>query len=83
MSASQPVHSPDERRLDEFHALPLSVKVRALSDLATDLRGYADRWEAENRLRCVDDDLVDAVAECLYSISSQRMWLCQPDLGPR
>lgn len=67
-----------ERQLAQFHALPLSAKVRALNDLVTEIRGHADRWEAHNRLHDMDSDLVDAVAECLYSITGQRMGRLAP-----
>ena len=73
--------TPDPRndpRLDEFRSLPISVKARALGDLATELRGYADRWEAENRLRVIDNDTVDAVAGCLYAIGTQQMGRLAP-----
>lgn len=63
----------DDHRLAEFHSLPMSLQMRALGDLAAKMRGWADRWEAEDRLRNVDGDLVDAVAGCLYAISSQGM----------
>lgn len=51
----------------------MSLQMRALGDLAAKMRGWADRWEAEDRLHSVDGDLVDAVAGCLYAISSQGM----------
>jgi len=72
----------EERQLTQFHALPLSAKVRALDDLVTEIRGHADRWEAHNRLHDVDSDLVDAVAECLYSITGQRMGRLTPGRSP-
>lgn len=72
----------EERQLTQFHALPLSAKVRALDDLVTEIRGHADRWEARNRLDDVDSDLVDAVAECLYSITGQRMGRMAPGRSP-
>lgn len=71
-----------ERQLAQFHALPLSAKVRALNDLVTEIRGHADRWEAHNRLHDMDSDLVDAVAECLYSITGQRMGRLAPGRSP-
>ena len=63
-SAATPTSPPDDPRADprlaEFHALPMSLQMRALGDLAAKMRGWADRWEAEDRLHSVDGDLVDA-----------------------
>ncbi|MCA2338800.1 hypothetical protein [Mycobacterium avium] len=73
MGAAIPADPRDDPRLVEFGSLPLPVKMRAMGDLVAELRGWADRWEAEDRLRCVDDDVVDAVAGCLYAIDSQGM----------
>ncbi|MCA4727475.1 hypothetical protein [Mycolicibacterium fortuitum] len=77
MSTAIPTSQSDDPRADarlaEFCSLPLSLQMRALGDLAAKMRGWADRWEAEDRLRDIDGDLVDAVAGCLYAISSQAM----------
>ncbi|WP_141245030.1 hypothetical protein [Mycobacterium avium] len=83
MSAATPTDPPDDPRADprlaEFHALPMSLQMRALGDLAAKMRGWADRWEAEDRLHSVDGDLVDAVAGCLYAINSQGMARTAPN----